>query len=114
MNPIQISDVNNALRLLSEASAQCQCDLDAYAAEPDLDKSDKENDSTCPFYDQVYIICGLAAICKMTNLNPVQIHNLWNDRSGYVNNLYNIGRGRKSAVSVKDALYNINGSKEWR
>lgn len=66
--------------------------------------SDEEEDSTRPVFDQLCNKDGNAAIPEITNLNTVQLSNIWNEICVEVYHIYNVCRGRKYAVSEKDAF----------
>lgn len=95
----------DALRLLAERSILREEDVRQYNKDPDLDESDTEADSPCPIFDRFYEEGGAEGIKQMSHFDPMQIEKMWLEIFEHVSATYNVGRGRRSDVSGKDAFF---------
>lgn len=102
---ISARDTRRGLTLLAEISAERDADLLMY--EPDEETSDNENGTECPHFDRFYEEGGAEAIIKLTNFDPEQFLRIWGNLSPFVAAEYNVGRGRKSPISGKDAFFMV-------
>lgn len=101
-NTMAARSVTDALRLLADAAADREHELNCYSAQPDNEDSDEDNGSDCPVFDKFYENGGSAAISAMTNFNPGHLERLWKKVEPHTSKFHNVGRGRKSLVSAKD------------
>ena len=98
-------DATRDLRLLEDAAIERQTTLAEYDRASAPVESDDENDSDCPIFDLFYDSGGSRSIVKMTNFTPRKFLAIWNAVSGDVMQKWNVGRGRKSQYTGKDALF---------
>ena len=105
MSTFKDTDAANALRLLAEAVVECNEDLDMYAAEPDLEDTDDDNDSECPVFDTFYEQGGSSSIISMITFNVQEFDTLWRGDREHIMEHFNIERGKKYPHTAKDVLF---------
>lgn len=103
MGPIDTSDVNEALILLADLSANRPADIQQNPPHPLVD-SDEESTSTCPVSEKFYDDGGSSDFKNLTNVLPHLIEELWDLISDNVDEFCKDGRGRKPQVSAKDSF----------
>lgn len=101
----EAGDATAALNLLSDIALRREEDIANYSVERDQQSSDEESDSPCPYFDQFLNQGGDGAIQDMCNFTALEFEQLWNLLESFIKTHYNVGRGKKSHVTGKDALF---------
>ncbi|RQM25523.1 hypothetical protein B5M09_010571, partial [Aphanomyces astaci] len=61
-------------------------------------------DSNSPIYDSILASQGAEGIVITTNFSPSEFNLIWTEVRQYIFRQWNVGSGRKSAVSARDLL----------
>ena len=105
MTPLPPNHAAAALQLLADPAVERDNEIAQFSPHRLSFSSDDDADSPCPLFDTFYNEGGAEAIRSMTNVLPRNFELLWNHLSEYVTQTYNVGRGQRSKVSGKDALF---------
>lgn len=104
MEEISREDACNALKLLADAAANRQAELDEYKEDDEHPESEEEIDSESPVLDQFFAEGGAEAILQMTNFSLPEFNGIWDLIRTHVATHWNVGRGKKSSFKAKDVL----------
>ena len=91
-------DATSALNLLSEVVLRRGEELAAFSTHPDQSRSDGEQDSPSPYFDQFYEHGGNGLIRDITNSEHLEFEFLWQLLETFIKQNCNVGRGKKSHV----------------
>lgn len=105
MSTFDDETVPNALKILADAAAARDSELQRFNQLPDIIDSDEDSDSPCPVFDLFLNDGGPAAIISMTNFSPSEFEQIWAHLGDFVCKNYNVGRGKKYSTGGKDALF---------
>ena len=103
MEAITPTDAQAALQVLADAAIGREAALAQYPCEPQAD-TDGENDSDSLILDTFYNIGGGSAIVQLTNVTIKEFIQLYGKFRTFLANNYNVGFGRRSQYTEKDAL----------
>ena len=103
MEAITPTDAQAALQILVEAAIGREASLAQYPCEPQAE-TDEENDSDSPILDTFCNNGGGSAIVQLTNFTVKEFIQLYGKFRTFLANNYNVGRGRRSQYTAKDAL----------
>ena len=95
MDSFSAQDATSALNLLFEVALHRQKEINSYDSVRDQGRSDEENDSPCPYFDQFFANGGNQAIMDMCNFFASEFEFLWLLTETFIKRNYNVGRGNK-------------------
>lgn len=103
--PLTAQHISASLQLLADVCFEREQDLSNFNDSPDQDFDNEQFNSNAPLFDQFYDEGGREGIKGLINFTPEEFETLWATAETHVLPRYNTGRGQRSKVTAKDALF---------
>lgn len=97
--------ISTSLQLLADATFDRTADINKFNTTLDANSDNDDADSNAPLFDAFYEEGGNDAIKGMISFYPSEFETIWTSVEDFVLPRYNTGRGQRSVVKPKDALF---------